>query len=165
MPGAAAQEAAAPPVAVSSATTGGEAATCPSDGTVGEADGVRQTRGAYCHPIWTMDDPRLQGTVTWADNEDAFLDESGLRVTVLGVRVENDEGAWRMVPEVMFEPTAFDTGPLPARFVMVGEGAYEGYYAVLAFTHQEIGTSMGRIDGFIVQGEQPPAPDAVAIAE
>jgi hypothetical protein len=48
---------------------------------------------------------------------------------------------------------------------MVGEGAYEGYYAVLAFTHQEIGTSMGRIDGFIVQGELPPAPDAVAIAE
>ncbi len=65
-----------------------------------------------------------------------------------------------MVPEVFFETPGVDwpSGPLPTQFVMIGEGAYEGHYAV--FTFQQLGGTTGTLEGVIVAGEIPPAPEA-----
>ncbi len=81
---------------------------------------------------------------------------SGVTVGNLAVSVVNDEGAWRMVPEVFFETltAGWPSGPLPTQFVMIGDGAYEGYYAVFTFHHQD--GSDGTLEGFVIQGELPP---------
>jgi hypothetical protein len=143
-------------VEVSGSGTGGP---CPVEGTISEGESVRTTRGGYCNPVWNMSDPRLDGTVTWATNYDDFLlDDSGLSVSVLGISIVNEEGAWRMMPEVRFETPDVVPGAVPAQFVLVGEGAYEGLYAVLAST--DLGDTNGTLQGFIVQGEIPPAPEA-----
>jgi hypothetical protein len=153
VPGAAAP---VPPVEVTGSGTGGP---CPNEGTVAEGESVRSTRDGYCNPFWNMSDPRLNGTVTWAANEDEFLlDDNGLNVSVVGVSIVNEEGAWRMLPEVRFETPDVVPGAVPAQFVLVGEGAYEGLYAVLAST--DLGSTNGTLQGFIVQGEVPPAPEA-----
>ena len=117
-------------------------------------------RDGYCNPTWSLDDPRFEGTVTWATNRDAHPHDSGVTVATLGVSVEDADGAWRMVPEVFFETPGVDwpSGPLPTQFVMIGEGAYEGHYAVFTFQHQ--GGTTGTLEGVIVAGEIPPAPEA-----
>jgi hypothetical protein len=66
-----------------------------------------------------------------------------------------------MMPEVRFETPDVVPGAVPAQFVLVGEGAYEGFYAVLAST--DLGDTNGTLQGFIVQGEIPPAPKAAGM--
>ena len=138
----------AAPVAVSGT---GSPGPCPSVGTVEKGHVYDSTRDGYCNPSWVMSDERLTGTVTWATNEDRYLDDSGLLVRVLGVSVVNDEGSWRMQPEVQFGRRAVIEG-LPSQFVLVGDGAYDGLYAVLAWDGSL------KLSGFILSGGLPPEP-------
>jgi hypothetical protein len=147
-------EAVAPSGPVSVSGTGSPG-PCPSVGTVEESDVARSTRGGYCNPRWLMSDERLTGTVTWATNEDRYLDDSGLLVRVLGISVENGDGSWRMQPEVQFGLPASPPEGLPSEFVLVGDGAYEGLHAVLAWDG-----STNELSGFILSGGLPPEPGA-----
>ena len=150
-------EAPVPPVAVSGFGSGG---ACPVEDAVEVAEGLTSYRDGYCNPSWSLDDPRFEGTVTWAVNSDAFPDADGVTVGTVGVSVVNEEGAWRMVPEVMYgtDGTVWPDPSLPSQFVMVGEGGYDGYYAV--FTFDRTSPINGTFEGFIVQGDPPPAPEA-----
>ncbi len=57
------------------------------------------------------------------------------------------DGAWRMVPEVFVETPGVEwpSGPLPTQFVMIGDGAYEGHYAVFTFQGRNHERDTGRL--------------------
>jgi hypothetical protein len=131
----------------------GSTETCETQATT-DADGpVAHTRGSSCGPTYSFSDPRLEGTVTWWSNDDEYTDGSGLVIQSVAMSIENDEGAWRMVPILSVNAPgsiAYD----PARqFFLVGEGAYEGLFAVVE------GFRTDEVHGFIVDGELPPAPE------
>jgi hypothetical protein len=121
-----------------------------------DADGpVAHTRGASCGPSYTFSDPRLAGTITWLSNSDEYTDGSGLYIESVAMSIENDQGAWRMIPVISAKwPAQGTIEDDPVRHVfLVGEGAYEGLVAVID------GFQTDRLHGFIIDGEFPPAPE------
>jgi len=143
-------EAAAAPVAF---TGTGEEGPCPVNGTEDETDSVLRVRGGYCNPVFTSSDPRFRGTVTWAGHEDEYLDDSELWVGVVSRSIVNDEGAWRMLPiyEFAAPDVTLEFDVPQSQDIWVGEGGYEGLFAVLAWDD-------AGFEGYIVEGELPPVP-------
>ena len=102
-----------------------------------------------------MSDPRLDGQVTIVVNHDFYrraLDGStpGTHLWRGYFDIETEDGAWRSEPGLLFD---FADGGSTATYVFVGEGAYEGLHAVLAWDG-----SRGELSGFIFPGELPPEP-------
>ena len=76
-----------------------------------------------------MSDPRLDGTVTWAWDEDEYRGASAAaaRVGSGTLRIENDEGAWEgSFHSAHLTKTGWATVVLP----LAGEGAYVGQTAL-----------------------------------
>jgi hypothetical protein len=157
-PGAQASPAAAAPVAFTGTAT---TDTCVIPATT-DADGpVAHTRGASCGPSYEFSDPRLAGTVTWLLNDDEYTDGSGLYIESVAMSIENDQGAWRMVPILSAKwPSGGSIADDPARhFFLVGEGAYDGLFAVVD------GFRTDKLRGFIIDGALPPAPENAFTAQ
>lgn len=147
-PGAATEEGPAAPVAVTATSYAGG---CPGIPTTETNGFVTRTVGSTCRPTWGWSDERLNGTVTWAVNEDVYTDGSDLTIEMLALSFENEDGAWRMRP---LPVVSFPDAPEVAADVWVldGEGAYEGFTAVLLVENY-------LPHGFIIDGELPPAPE------
>jgi hypothetical protein len=80
--------------------------------------------------------------------------EAGPNVVTFTDRIENDEGAWQgSVVMLRYPDDTTYLGPV----VMVGEGAYEGLTAIVAFV--EFGEECG-VEGYIIEGTipEPPVP-------
>lgn len=123
-----------------------------------DVDGpVAHTRGASCGPTYSFSDPRLDGTVSWLANDDEYTDGSGLVIQSVAMSIENDEGAWRMIPIVSAKWPDPDQETIEydptEHFFLVGEGAYEGLIAVVD------GFGTNELHGFIIDGELPPPPE------
>jgi len=121
----------------------------------------RETRGSVMRPIVEeMSDPRLDGTYTLYGNTDEYtypgMEDGGypLLATVL-VRIENDAGAWQGSGAEPYLPDI----PQPewAIAVLTGEGAYEGFTAVMGNTYVDEPCGW-EVQGLIFQGEMPPVP-------
>jgi hypothetical protein len=115
---------------------------------------ITQTRGVTWNPsLHDMSDPRLEGTLYEAKNEDTYTlpgNEKGPAFGVRTYRIENDEGAWQG-SAVSLESTdgRYYYGP----YVMTGEGAYEGLTAILVNPDQS-----DRFTGYIIEGTIPAPP-------
>ena len=119
-----------------------------------EADGpVAHTRGASCGPTYSFSDARLNGTVTWLANDDEYTDGSGLVIQSVAMSIENDDGAWRMIPVLSVNAPGTIEYDAIRQFFLVGEGAYEGLVAVVD------GFRTNELHGFIIDGELPPPPE------
>ena len=111
-------------------------------------------RGGCCTVVEPASDPRFDGTVSssWDEATYMFPDYS-LRVASRALHVENDDGAWRGVPSVVtFHPDGTQSSTTQT---FIGEGEYEGSYAVVDIT-----TTPGiraELRGFIFEGEPPGA--------
>jgi hypothetical protein len=118
---------------------------------------VAHTRGASCGPTYSFSDPRLEGTVTWSANDDEYTDGSGLFIQSVAMSIENDQGAWRMLPIVSAKWPDPDRETIEddaiEHFFLVGEGAYDGLIAVVD------GFRTNELHGFIINGELPPPPE------
>ena len=109
------------------------------------------TNAGCCEIVETASDPRFDGDV----RASVSIDESGggLAVWSRAFTVTNDEGVWRGQPHtIVFAP---DGTASTVTQVFIGEGAYDGSYAVL-----ESATTPGAgggvvLRGFIVEGEPP----------
>jgi hypothetical protein len=119
--------------------------------------GVGHTWGSSCGSTYSFTDSRLNGTVTWSSNDDEYTDGSGLVIQSVAMSIENDEGAWRMIPILSATWPDPDLGSMeydaPEHFFLVGEGAYDGLVAVVD------GFRTDELSGYIIEGELPPAPE------
>lgn len=129
---------------------------CPGAGTVQVVDGVQEHRGTWCSPSWVWSDPRLNGTATWASNEDRY--PTGLVIGTWAISFENDEGAWRMRPQHYVEDFVRIGQPALNGFQLVfdGEGAYDGLVAVVVADNR---TEPWQLHGFITDKGVPVQPD------
>jgi hypothetical protein len=120
-------------------------------GTVAAVDGHVEQRGnAWSPTISGMTDPRLDGRLTFSLNNDTYPD-GAYDVGTATYRIETDDGAWQgSTPVVASGASDWDASGV---VVLVGEGAYEGLYAVM-------GTDWGEIHGVIFSGPPPEAPTA-----
>lgn len=146
--GASADAGPAAPVAV---TATGAAGACPGVATTETIAIVTRSVGGWCRPWWQWSDERLNGQATWAYNDDAYTDGSGLTIGMFAMSFENERGAWRMRPLPVLE---FPDAPAVAAEVWIldGEGEYEGLTAVLLVEDYVP-------HGFIIDGELPPVPE------
>ncbi len=135
----------------------GSVETCETPATTDVDGPVAHTRGASCGPTYSFSDPRLDGTVTWLANDDEYTDGSGLFIQSIAMSIENDEGAWRMIPVLSAKWPDPDRETIEddatEHFFLVGEGAYDGLIAVVD------GFSKDEVQGFIIEGEFPPSPE------
>jgi len=136
---------------VTGRSTGGP---CPVAPTTEVVDGVRQHRGGYCNPSWTWDDPRLNGTATFASHEDEYVDGTGLLIGSWAVSIENDGGAWRMRPAV--HVGGFPRTGTGLTLVFDGEGAYDGLVAVVQADNSG---DPWELQGFILDRGTPSPPE------
>jgi hypothetical protein len=115
---------------------------------------ITRQRGVTWNPsLHDMSDPRLEGTLYEARDEDTYTlpgNEKGPHFGVRTYRIENDEGAWQG-SAVSLESTdgRYYYGP----YVMTGEGAYEGLTAILVNPDQS-----NRFTGYIIEGTIPAPP-------
>ena len=118
-------------------------------------DGVVMTRGGAWRPgvITEASDPRLQGTLSIASNNNRYPD-AGVTVWNDAFRIENDEGAWQQMPTIDIATGDGDLNTTTG--VLVGEGGYAGLIAVFDNLH---GNSSWTLHGYIIDGELPPAPE------
>ena len=141
------------PAALPVEVTGtGAQGPCSDTATTETVGGVQRVRGGTCNPTGIWSDERLNGTVTWASNEDTYLDQSGLGLYMWAISIENADGAWRMRPMPGMGPLVGTEGTVVA--ILDGEGAYAGLTAIL----EGVGGT-GTPHGFIIEGEFPPAPE------
>jgi hypothetical protein len=118
-----------------------------------EVPGRVERRGTVWAPTITASDPRLEGRVTQRNDQDQYPGPDGPESFVLGtstMRIENDEGAWQ--GSNVYFLVAEEGGAISV--VLVGEGAYEGLYAVLDLT------DWSAIRGVVFPAPPPPAPAA-----
>lgn len=126
-------------------------------------DGVEQLGSdGFLIDVVEASDPRLEGTATIRWNEASYPDVDGSGTYELSsytVRIENDDGAWQG-SALDFEGSAAAYGGVDLEsigtFVLAGEDAYEGLYAVMV----EIG-GWDDIKGVILPA---PPPEALAPA-
>jgi hypothetical protein len=114
---------------------------------------VRSRGVTWRQSLRDVSDPRLEGTVYFADNSDDYTLPGNGGDASFGAntyRIENDEGAWQGSAQNLHFPDGTGvTGP----YVMVGEGAYEGLTAI--FTWPVEGDCMR---GYIIEGTIPAPP-------
>jgi hypothetical protein len=119
-------------------------------------EGVAHTWGSSCGSTYSFSDSRLNGTVTWSSNDDEYTDGSGLVIQSVAMSIENDGGAWRMIPILSATWPDPDLGGMefdaPEHFFLVGEGGYDGLVAVVD------GFRTDDLSGYIIEGELPPDP-------
>jgi hypothetical protein len=145
----------AQPEAPVSVTGSARPGPCPQRSKYEVVGDVLQERGGRCNPYWTMSDSRLSGTATWMGTTDTYDDGSALSVGYRAISVENDDGVWREVPQVIIDfPGAVD--PETRLTVFEGEGAYQGLVAVLEATETASGATYA---GFIFDRGLPPIPE------
>lgn len=124
----------------------------------------RETRGfAYPLTIVEMSDPRLDGTVTWAWDEDEYRGTSAgaARVGIGTLRIENDTGAWEgSFGSVHLTEAGWATVVLP----LAGEGAYVGQTALWELDYEPSmpeGRCGWHVRGLVVTAaDLPAAPEA-----
>jgi len=118
-------------------------------------DGVWMTGGGAWRPgvITEASDPRLQGTLSIASNNDRYA-AAGVTVWHYAFRIENDEGAWQQMPSIDLNTGNGDSNTTTG--VLVGEGGYAGLIAV--FDNHAVNSSW-TLHGYIIDGELPPAPE------
>ena len=117
---------------------------------------IVQNRGfTYRQSLTSVSDPRLEGTLYQASDEDVYTlpgPEPGPRIETFTNRIENDEGAWQGSAARLGYPDGTDNvGPI----VMVGEGAYEGLTAIIGF---EAYGDRCTVRGYIIEGSVPAPP-------
>jgi hypothetical protein len=97
-------------------------------------------------------DPRLPAEKEMVLDLTTYPYEGGrLMITRASIRLDGLDGSWVGTGVGL----AYPDGSSQRQDVLVGEGAYEGLFAVLS-----CGTDMG-CDGFIFEGEMPPQPQPV----
>jgi hypothetical protein len=131
----------------------GSDGTCETPATTDVDGPVAHTRGTSCGPTYSFSDPRLDGTVTWWSNDDEYTDGSGLVIQSVAMSIENDQGAWRMIPLLSVNAPGSIAYDPAGQFFLVGEGAYEGLFAVVE------GFRTDQLHGFVIDGELPPPPE------
>lgn len=120
----------------------------------------RETRG-FIHPVTIveMSDPRLDGTVTWAWDEDEYRDASpsAARVGTGTLRIENDAGAWEgSFRSVHLSGAGWATVVLP----LAGEGAYIGRMALWELDYEPDmpeGRCGWHVRGLVIAADDLPA--------
>jgi hypothetical protein len=129
-----------------------------SGATTTNEEGVVRSKGRCWGPrISEPSDPRLDGQLIICGAEDAYLSAEHGWVTASSstYRIENAEGAWEgsAVDYSWTDPSSGESTDTKAPVVLMGEGAYAGLHATLAFTHHD------DIRGFIFPGPPPAAPE------
>ncbi len=112
------------------------------------------TGSGCCIEVEPASDARFLGDVSASVYVDSHaVDGGSLAVWSRSFDVVNDEGSWRGVPHsIIFHPdgTASDVTQ-----VFIGEGAYDGLYAVVE-TETTPGAGGGVVlDGYIIEGTAP----------
>ena len=122
---------------------------CPTQ-TSEVVDGVTRTTDECIPQMLQMSDARLDGAVTVSSRIHKYPD--GLELIAYALRIENDGGAWQQQPVLAFMSPdgTFSTVTIS----LVGEGGYEGLTAV---AEALVANDMWTLDGFIIEGEVPPA--------
>ena len=101
-------------------------------------------------------DPRMDGPLTFWNTVD---DYDGAEVQVGAARIETEDGAWQEVPQFTLN---FDRPPGDTvHRAFIGEGAYEGLYAIAIDTRGE-GNRNIVLKGFIIAADPPTAPVAMS---
>ena len=127
---------------------------------------ILQSRGfTYRQSLTSVSDPRLEGTLYQAVNQDDYIlpgdDPStgisdsrptGLAIATFTNRIENDEGAWEGSAVMLDSP---DGATYVAPLVMTGEGAYEGLTAIVGFVDFWNDCA---VTGYIINGSVPAPP-------
>lgn len=108
--------------------------------------------GRSCHPEWEFSDERLNGAGTNWHNVHGYRGDGGVVVESYSFMIENDDGAWRLRPQILLGSNGVAEPSWPAVWVLDGEGAYDGLTAVLTVDDYIP-------HGYIIDGELPPAPE------
>jgi hypothetical protein len=147
-----------PPAEVTGTSSGGP---CPGTRSTESVGGVWRHRGGYCNPVYSWSDPRLEGTVTWSQNEDAYFGETGVVLSNTAIHIENEVGAWRQRPYLSATfPWSVPSESATFLLVLDGEGGHDGLVAVIELTCFASGEC--KQHGFIVEGTYPPAPETAS---
>jgi hypothetical protein len=127
------------------------------DETSEAGDGVVMSRGGAWRPgvITAASDPRLEGTLSIAANNDEYAD--GPTIYNYAFRIENEDGVWQQTPTLNLEHR--EGGASTTTGVMIGEGAYEGLIAVFDNLVEGSGWTL---HGYIIEGGLPPDPEPMA---
>jgi len=108
--------------------------------------------GRSCHPEWEFNDERLNGRGTNWHNVHGYSGDDGVVVESYSFMIENDDGAWRLRPQILLGTQGVAEPTWPAVWILDGEGAYDGLTAVLTVDDYIP-------HGYIIDGELPPAPE------
>jgi hypothetical protein len=117
---------------------------------------ILQDRGfTFRQDLTEVSDPRLEGSLYQAWDEDEYIlpgNEPAPNIVTFTDRIENDEGAWQgSVVMLRYPDDTTYLGPV----VMVGEGAYEGLTAIVAFVAWGEDCA---VRGYIIEGSVPAPP-------
>lgn len=104
---------------------------------------------------WETDDPRFTGVSTGFQNAYS-IDPSGSWLRAYRSRLFTDEGSWLATGRAYQNP---ETTEMHHQEYAVGEGAYEGLYAMTTFRYDESG-AMIDVEGAIFEGGLPATPEA-----
>jgi len=124
-----------------------------------EEDGVYYSRGAIAE--WTVEwtDPRLPSQMWHSLDFEEYLPSTpdGAVPYATSVLLRGEDGSWLGTGRGI----GYDEGFV--QVVLVGEGAYEGLYAILDRKDATLpdDTVQRTFDGFIVDGELTPMPDPI----
>jgi hypothetical protein len=114
-------------------------------------------------------DPRFAGTMTQTNTRTEYPDEA--HILVGASRIETADGAWQETPWSSFQLQAdvqrWRSGALPepgSRLwrTFIGEGDYEGHWAVVEETWRPDGGTGSvdiLLDGYVFEGEMPNVPE------
>jgi hypothetical protein len=101
------------------------------------------------------------GDVTASYNNDYYAD-IGVTVYNTSFRIENDDGAWQEVPNLLLLFPG--DSPSSKTTTLVGERAYDGLVAIAEIDWESFGTGLFKIRGIVIGGQAPP-PAAPATSE
>jgi hypothetical protein len=129
----------------------------PSTGKLSYAPGdIHHMKGSSYIETNEWSDPRLPADKRMLLDFTTYPYQGGrLMVARTSLRLDGPDGSWVGTGVGL----SFPDGTSQGQDVLVGQGAYEGLFAVLY-----CGTDM-RCDGFIIEGEMPQQPEAVPPAE
>jgi hypothetical protein len=134
------------------------------------ADGTQRTAGeAWVFRSIESSDPRFEGDLVVNATYDKY-DEVQLTTHIL--RIENESGAWQNGPFVRMTWTdrqtpgdAYVEAGETEQQEWVGEGDYEGLVAVVVSTEEQSGGGRTVLEGYVVDGALPPAPEPYSPAD